>query len=47
LRETDVDRVRSVDGVAWAVPLNIGIGQARLLDRGWTKMVSPFEDWAP
>lgn len=39
LRETDVDRVRSVDGVEWAAPLYIGNGQARLL-QGVAKMVS-------
>lgn len=32
LRDTDVSRVRSVDGVAWAVPLYVGILQARLAD---------------
>ena len=40
LRETDVNRVRSVDGVAWAVPLFIGSAQARLLDRGVAKAVT-------
>lgn len=32
LRDTDVPRVRSVEGVAWAVPLFQGLSQARLLD---------------
>ncbi len=32
LRDTDTNRVRSVDGVAWAVPLFQGLTQARLLD---------------
>ena len=32
LRDTDVSRVRSVPGVAWAVPLYISILQARLAD---------------
>jgi len=32
LRDTDVSRVRSVDGVGWAVPLYIGITNARLSD---------------
>ncbi len=32
LRDTDVSRVRSVPGVAWAVPLYAGILQARLND---------------
>ena len=32
LRDTDVSRVRSVPGVAWAVPLYAGILQARLSD---------------
>lgn len=40
LRETDVDRVRSVDGVAWAVPLYLGLAQVRLLDQGVGKMVT-------
>ena len=40
LRETDVDRVRSVDGVAWAVPLYVGLAQIRLLDQGIGKMVT-------
>jgi putative ABC transport system permease protein len=32
MRQIEVDRVRSVKGVAWAVPLYIGIEQARLGD---------------
>lgn len=32
LRDTDVNRVRSVDAVAWATPLYSGTIQARLLD---------------
>ncbi len=32
LRDTDVDRVRSVRGVAWGVPLYLGVLQARLSD---------------
>lgn len=32
LRDVDVTRVRSVAGVAWAVPLYQGLSQARLLD---------------
>lgn len=32
LRETDINRVRSVDGVAWAAPLYSGILKARLAD---------------
>ncbi len=32
LRDTDVNRVRSVDGVAWAAPLHSSITQARLPD---------------
>jgi len=32
LRRIDLDRVRSVPGVAWAVPLYVGIEQARLTD---------------
>src|SRR5258708_4756368 len=39
LRDTDVDRVRSVDGVAWAVPLFIGKASARMLDEGVVKDV--------
>ena len=32
MRQIEVERVRSVHGVAWAVPLYIGIEQARLTD---------------
>ncbi len=32
LRDTDVNRVRSVDGVAWAAPLHTSLTQARLFD---------------
>lgn len=32
LRDTDINRIRSVKGVAWAVPLYQGVTQARLLD---------------
>jgi putative ABC transport system permease protein len=32
MRDTDVSRVRSVQGVAWAVPMYWGILQARLVD---------------
>lgn len=32
MRDTDLDRVRSVDGVRWAVPLFVAIQQARLAD---------------
>ncbi|MCS6242732.1 MAG: ABC transporter permease [Opitutus sp.] len=34
LRDTDVDRVRSVEGVAWAAPLYIGGATAKLLGDG-------------
>jgi len=39
MRDTDITRVRSVDGVAWAVPLYQGISMARLLD-GTSKMIT-------
>jgi putative ABC transport system permease protein len=39
LRDTDVNRVRSVEGVAWAAPLYVGIAQARLLEGGATQPV--------
>ncbi|MDX2111177.1 MAG: ABC transporter permease [Verrucomicrobiota bacterium] len=39
LRDTDVNRVRSVQGVAWAVPLYQGNMQARLAD-GSSKMIT-------
>lgn len=38
LRDTDMNRVRSVDGVAWAAPLHSSLQQARLFD-GSFKMV--------
>ncbi|HEX8013347.1 MAG TPA: ABC transporter permease [Casimicrobiaceae bacterium] len=34
LLDTDVDRVRSVEGVAWAAQLYVGGAQARILERG-------------
>ncbi len=39
MRDTDTTRVRSVDGVAWAVPLYQGISMARLAD-GASKMIT-------
>lgn len=39
MRDTDVSRVRSVDGVAWASPLYQGLMQARLAD-GASKLVT-------
>ena len=36
LRDTDIDRVRSVEGVAWAAPLYVGAAQARLIGDGGT-----------
>jgi putative ABC transport system permease protein len=39
LRETDVNRVRSVEGVAWAVPLYQGTTQAKLAD-GSAKLIT-------
>ena len=39
LKDTDVDRVRSVPDVAWAVPLHVGQTQARALGTGTTKPV--------
>ena len=39
MRDTDTTRVRSVDGVAWAVPLYQGISMARLID-GTSKMIT-------
>lgn len=39
LRDTDVYRIRSVDGVAWAAPLYQGLSQARLLN-GVSRMVT-------
>jgi putative ABC transport system permease protein len=40
LRATEVDRVRSVAGVAWAVPLHLGSAQARLLAEGVSRSVT-------
>ncbi len=40
LRDTDVNRVRSVEGVAWAAPLYIGGTQAKLLSGGATYQVT-------
>jgi putative ABC transport system permease protein len=40
LKDTDVDRVRSVPGVAWAVPFYTGQTQARTLATGQTKPVT-------
>jgi putative ABC transport system permease protein len=39
LRETDVDRVRSVDEVGWAVPLYVGNATARIVEKGVSKAV--------
>ncbi len=39
MRDTDVSRVRSVEGVAWAAPLYQGLMQARLAD-GASKLVT-------
>jgi putative ABC transport system permease protein len=40
LKDTDVDRVRSVAGVAWAVPFYTGQTQARVLGSGETKPIT-------
>jgi putative ABC transport system permease protein len=40
LRDTDVNRVRSVEGVAWAAPLYVGNVQAKLLGGGATQPVT-------
>jgi putative ABC transport system permease protein len=40
LRDTDVDRVRSVQGVAWAAPLYTGQSTARVLGSGESKPVT-------
>lgn len=37
MRDTDVNRVRSVEGVAWAAPLYVGNAQAKLLTGGATQ----------
>lgn len=39
LRDTDTSRVRSVDGVAWAVPLYQGLSMAKMAD-GTSKLVT-------
>jgi len=39
MRDTDITRVRSVDGIAWAVPLYQGISMAKLAD-GSAKMIT-------
>ena len=39
MRDTDTTRVRSVDGVAWAVPLYQGLAMAKLTD-GSSKMIT-------
>jgi putative ABC transport system permease protein len=40
LKDTDVDRIRSVQGVAWAAPFYVGQTQARVLGSGETKPVT-------
>ncbi len=40
LKDTDVDRVRSVQGIAWAAPFYVGQTQARVLGSGETKPVT-------
>jgi putative ABC transport system permease protein len=40
LKDTDVDRVRSVAGVAWAAPFYTGGSQARVIGTGQTKPVT-------
>jgi putative ABC transport system permease protein len=40
LKDTDVDRVRSVQGVAWAAPFYSGQTQARVLGTGETKPIT-------
>jgi putative ABC transport system permease protein len=39
MRDTDTTRVRSVDGVAWAVPLYQGLSMARMAD-GTSKLIT-------
>jgi len=39
MRDTDITRVRSVEGIAWAVPLYQGISMAKLPD-GTSKMIT-------
>jgi putative ABC transport system permease protein len=40
LKDTDTDRVRSVEGIAWAAPFYSGQTQARVLGSGETKPVT-------
>ncbi|MBI5592032.1 MAG: hypothetical protein HY881_16325 [Deltaproteobacteria bacterium] len=40
LRDTDVDRVRSVEGVGWAAPNYVGNAQDKLLSGGATQPVT-------
>lgn len=40
MRDTDVDRVRSVAGVAWAAPLSMGNAQGRVTSTGISKSVT-------
>ncbi len=40
LRDTDISRVRSVPGVAWAAPLFVGSAQARVIEHSLAKQVS-------
>lgn len=40
MKDTDVDRVRSVAGVAWAAPLSMGNAQRRVTSTGVSKSVS-------
>lgn len=40
MKDTDVDRVRSVSGVAWAAPLFIGSAQGRVISTGKSKPIT-------
>ncbi|OYW31305.1 MAG: hypothetical protein B7Z47_01430, partial [Chthoniobacter sp. 12-60-6] len=40
MKDTDVDRVRSVAGVAWAAPLSIGNVQGRLMSSGQSRAIT-------
>jgi putative ABC transport system permease protein len=40
MKDTDVDRVRSVAGVAWAAPLSMGSAQGRVTSTGVSKSVT-------
>lgn len=40
MRDIEVSRVRSVEGVKWAVPLSLAGAQVRLLEQGLTKQVN-------